>query len=225
MKDVIYDGSIVDDINLVNDTDCELTDMQKKKKRNWILVILGNIIGVIGGMILGNELFAAISFAIFDSSFAISAYKMHKQRNGRFNKKSMALDHLERLVYNLNNSRTNSKNLVSTISFEDIKESVIVKEEEIVSEPIIEHTLIDEVTEEDIRDYVKVVTSDLYFFNIYGQVKALREVKKIANHQAKRHARIKSIQVQEFEENDYPSYLPVRQVLKLVNTNNENQNN
>lgn len=219
MKDVIYDGSIVDDVNLVNDTDDELTNIKRKKKRNWALVILGNIIGAIGGLVLGNEAFAAISFAIADGSFAFEAYKMHKQTSKRFDKKMTALDHLERLVYNLNSCRTNAKNLVSTVSYENITESVVVTEEEIVSEPTAENVLI---TSEDIREYVKVITSDLYFFDLNGQIKALREVKKIVNYESKRRARIKSISVQEFEEMDYPFFLPVKQVLRL--TNNENQN-
>ena len=120
MKDVIYDGSIVDDVNLVNDNDQELSDMSSKKKRNWVFVILGNIIGISAGMIFGSELFAAISFLIVDGSFAIGCYQLHKQNGARFNKKSMALDHLERFVYNLNSCRTSSKNLVNTVSYENI---------------------------------------------------------------------------------------------------------
>ncbi|MCH5167635.1 MAG: hypothetical protein J1F35_07095 [Erysipelotrichales bacterium] len=217
MKDVDYRGSITEDIALTNDTDEYLRDIKKSKKINIALLICGGVISALLSVKFGYNIFTSFVAAFVGAGFAVNTLRIRAKEAVRKVKKQNAEANLQNLTYSLNNEKTNSKMLASSVSVDNLKNSVVVMTGggEI---PDMDDDL-EEVSEQDIEEYANIIIRDIYFYDIHSSIKALREFKKIANFRSKKDSYVKSVKVQQLEPNDFPKELPVKQVLRL--TNNE----
>ena len=212
MKDVYYNGSITDDIELVNNRDKELKNLKWKKWRNILLLTAANLLWAVLGTWLGSAIFMWCMIVASGMAYAASYSRIYNAITSREDKQYDVQDNIKELAYNLADDLTNSKDLTSNISYQNIKDAVVISDEEEYEKDYDED---EDISRKDFEEYLKIVTSDIYFFDSNSRIKALREVKKIAKRVKDKTPYTKEIKLSMFEEQDFPYSLPVKQVLRL----------
>ena len=219
MKDVYYDGSLKDDIELINNNDelyHKLSIREKMHAALWV-VFLGIYVMAYA---LTKKFFPWLTFYIVANNHNSSKWRevddeKDKRKKKRRETEKKVKNFIEDLNPNLN--ETDGKKCHVTdgyVTYDILKDAVIVTSEEIKQAEEGYESFLYDYDEEDFDEYVKVITSDMYFLDTRNKIRALRETKKIVKHSSK-NPKVKETKLELFEDKDFPSPLPVEKKLEL----------
>lgn len=208
MKEIKYVGSLTDDLDEINgrNKDNEITSTLFKvfKSISLIVVILFIISVITGGL---NPV---ILSSLASSLTAITITRAARTNNfaARNLKRMQLKTQISSLAFELS-KRADFKEEYYT---ENIEDAVIIKNDERSNDE-------SEIQESDIDDYIKEITSDIYFLNKRDKIKVLREIKSVFYSKDYERTISAATKLYELEENELPKQnkLPVKQVLKLRN--------
>lgn len=208
MKEIKYVGSLTDDLDEINgrNKDNEITSTLFKvfKSISLIVVILFIISVITGGL---NPV---ILSSLTSSLTAITITRAARTNNfaARNLKRMQLKTQISSLAFELS-KRADFKEEYYT---ENIEDAVIIKNDERSNDE-------SEIHESDIDDYIKEITSDIYFLNKRDKIKVLREIKSVFYSKDYERTISAATKLYELEENELPKQnkLPVKQVLKLRN--------
>lgn len=208
MKEIKYVGSLTDDLDEINgrNKDNEITSTLFKvfKSISLIVVILFIISVITGGL---NPV---ILSSLASSLTAITITRAARTNNfaARNLKRMQLKTQISSLAFELS-KRADFKEEYYT---ENIEDAVIIKNDERSNDE-------SEIHESDIDDYIKEITSDIYFLNKRDKIKVLREIKSVFYSKDYERTISAATKLYELEENELPKQnkLPVKQVLKLRN--------
>lgn len=208
MKEIKYVGSLTDDLDEINgrNKDNEITSTLFKvfKSISLIVVILFIISVITGGL---NPV---ILSSLTSSLTAITITRAARTNNfaARNLKRMQLKTQISSLAFELS-KRADFKEEYYT---ENIEDAVIIKNDERSNDE-------SEIQESDIDDYIKEITSDIYFLNKRDKIKVLREIKSVFYSKDYERTISAATKLYELEENELPKQnkLPVKQVLKLRN--------
>lgn len=208
MKEIKYVGSLTDDLDEINgrNKDNEITSTLFKvfKSISLIVVILFIISVITGGL---NPV---ILSSLTSSLTAITITRAARTNNfaARSLKRMQLKTQISSLAFELS-KRADFKEEYYT---ENIEDAVIIKNDERSNDE-------SEIQESDIDDYIKEITSDIYFLNKRDKIKVLREIKSVFYSKDYERTISAATKLYELEENELPKQnkLPVKQVLKLRN--------
>ncbi|MCH5167636.1 MAG: hypothetical protein J1F35_07100 [Erysipelotrichales bacterium] len=218
MKDVNYEGSITEDIALVNDTDNSLKEIKKSKSLNIIFFAGGSIISYIVSTTFGVSVITDILWSFIFFGSILLAIRTKVKNAFRKLAKEIAELHIKNFCFDLDNDKTNTKMLTETVSYENIKNATVVINSQSSEDAIMDKTFLGIMpNEEDFQEYIDIIISDIYFLDLNNRIRALREIKNIAKLNSKKEFGTENSKLQEFEPNDFPKELPVKQVLRLRN--------
>lgn len=218
MKKIKYNGSLTNDLDLINDRNQEPDNIGNFNlfiRTTWIILL-----AIIFLLALSGKLNPALISSLVSSITAItltSSTNRHLRNSKRF-KKMNAKTQLHSLLYELAKKQKDldmEKHLDNIYRIDDIIEAVVVEHSP-------ENTT-ESITTEDIEDYIREVTSDIYIINNAAKLKVLREIKNVMTITGSKRAVTGSATLYELEEDEIPrkEELPVKQVLRLRNESNE----
>lgn len=213
MKEIKYVGSLTDDLDEINgrNKDNEITSTLFKvfKSISLIVVILFIISVITGGL---NPV---ILSSLTSSLTAITITRAARTNNfaARNLKRMQLKTQISSLAFELS-KRADFKEEYYT---ENIEDAVIIKNDERSNDESEIHE--SEIHESDIDDYIKEITSDIYFLSKHDKIKVLREIKSVFYSKDYERTISAATKLYELEENELPKQnkLPVKQVLKLRN--------
>ncbi len=208
MKEIKYVGSLTDDLDEINgrNKDNEITSTLFKvfKSISLIVVILFIISVITGG--LNPVILSSLTSSL--TAITITRAARTNIFAARNLKKMQLKTQISSLAFELS-KRADFKEEYYT---ENIEDAVIIKNDERSNDE-------SEIHESDIDDYIKEITSDIYFLNKQDKIKVLREIKSVFYSKDYERTISAATKLYELEENELPKQnkLPVKQVLKLRN--------
>lgn len=220
MAKIPYDGSLVDDINLVNQSEKKsITDGGK----TFIFILLCDIFLSALGTTIGLSIPISAGILAFCNSWLLTAARNWEKKITKFNEsRREATNHIRDLIKTLSKTDEESINLVATVDYEDIKDAVVISD---VTQEEIDDDMKIFVKEELKSDFVDVVTSKIYYLNSENKINVLKEVKKtfenydhnalikVIGTRKPIHVKITTLELEEVKEEE--RNLPVKVVLKL----------
>ena len=218
MKNVIYPGSLIEDIKLINEEEEPITKIQKRKTLAFMAIIFADVFLIVTGALFKNFQSACIAVVSFNNLYVVTSNFKQTKRSGKLVEQRFARKRILNLIENFQLESRISKDLPYNVSLEGLKDAVIVENE---------NESYNNENNEDIDEYIEVVTSDIYYLDLNNKIKALREIKEIANTEkqksifglkiksSKKSQYTKNISLQALDKEDLPDELPVSITLKL----------
>lgn len=212
MKDVYYDGSLKDDLELINNEDELYHKLSLRKKIHAAICVV--CLGIyVTAYALTKKFFPWLSLYVVANNHNSSKWReVEEEQDKRKKKRKETKKKVKNFIEDLNPdlNETDEKKCHVTdgyATYDSLKDAIIVTSEEIKSaEEGYEYLLYDE--------YIKVITSDIYFLDTKNKIRALRETKKIA-HNTSKYFKTTETKLELFEDKDFPSPLPVEKKLEL----------
>lgn len=219
MKEIKYRGCLTDDLEEINDKSKDKDSLGLLYKliiEIWVILIvlllLSGILGKFNPTILSS----------FVSSITAITLTTTVRRNNRTAKEIRKMQTRDRVVSLVPEISEYKRGLNDTVSFENVYKIDDVLNAVVVPTPSDEPKE-NEVSMSDISDFVEEITSDIYIVNKEAKIKVLREIKETITYGEDKKHITGTATLYELEDEEMPkkSELPVKQVLRLRNENDE----
>ncbi len=219
MKEIKYRGCLTDDLEEINDKSKDKDSLGLLYKliiEIWvILIVLLLLSGILGK-------FNPTVLSSFVSSITAITLTTTVRRNNRTAKEIRKMQTRDRVLSLVPEISEYKRGLNDTVSFENVYKIDDVLNAVVVPMPSDEPKE-NEVSMSDISDFVEEITSNIYIVNKEAKIKALREIKEMITYGEDKKHITGTATLYELEDEEMPkkSELPVKQVLRLRNENDE----
>ena len=213
MKKLDYEGSLIDDLNLINEKEPTDMDIAFKGILSYIALITVDVLWCLLFTLQGHPI---IGYSLIGSSSSIFVNikdSARKKENEKKDKKKDALKRIKKFFKTIFDSES-TNDLVNLDSYETLKDAIVVTDSQRVEQ---EDRRLERLYQDNLKKYYEVVISDIYYLDLDNQIKILREIKEIVLFESKKakSSYIKYSSLNILEEEDYPSELPVQKLLEL----------
>ncbi|MCH5167634.1 MAG: hypothetical protein J1F35_07090 [Erysipelotrichales bacterium] len=213
MKNVDYDGSLKDDLELINNEDEEYSKLHKKHIFNIAVTFIPLFLITVLSFVVKKAWIIAVSMPSINNSYISRDEEIKKAKKERKERRKKAKKRVKEFIPELIETLEDNKKSSFSKTYDNIKDAVIIESTE-VKERQIEFATYN-FSDEDIDNYIKYIISDIYFLDAQDKIQVLRETKKVVKFTAYNDAYIKETKLDLFEDDDFPPQLPVEKMLVL----------
>ncbi|MCH5167637.1 MAG: hypothetical protein J1F35_07105 [Erysipelotrichales bacterium] len=209
MKNIDYEGSLVDDIRVIQQQPDSYEDLEAKNKEGLIIVILVDLFWLIICFLARNIATFASLVSATTVIYAVHNSSIMRKRTFKQTNRMNIITKILQFVFR--DKMKETKELFDSLTYDSLENAVLIEVEK--TEPNKDPK--EGITSRDLDDYIRCITTDIYYLDINNQIKALREVKNVMCIPNTEVSFTKDAKLFEFEEQDYPEKLPVEKVLEL----------
>ena len=209
MKKIKYNGSLTDDIRLINNHVDPNHVNHNKRKISLCLLIGFNALCLVTSLITG--VFAYLGLTVSMSSLFFTLYTNSRIRfnSNIVSDRFYAMSRICELVLNFKDENGNIILPLEQVTYETMLNAVIVPQEE-KEEDNNESSL-----DVDFEIFYQIITNDIYFLDSSNKIRALREIKKVLKFVSTNSTYTHESELQFLEDKDLPNPLPVKKALEL----------
>lgn len=213
MTKVKYNGSLTDDINLINNHEDPSFFTQKNNRKAFFLLIGFNALCLVTSLLTGVVQFLGLTITMSSLGFTLYSSSIIRHNSNHVLDKFDAMSRISKLVLNFQDEDGKIILPMKDVTYESLINAVIVQkpEKEVIQ---VEQTQESSV-EVDFENFYKIITSEIYFLDTSNKIRALREFKKVINFLPSGTTYTHEAELELLEDKDLPKPLPVKKVLEL----------